>query len=116
MKIFISCQSLLRQKALETYLNDYLSSLKDCDFILTDKFIDTNKPLCVIEKYLRMPFSQKSVEEDVKRFYRYLLQKNILRAHQVAMLAIRENEKECQIRELLEEYTKKLCQIIKTPL
>ncbi len=32
------------------------------------------------------------------------------------MLAIRESEKERQIRELLEEYTKKLCQIIKTPL
>ncbi|WP_104748100.1 dihydroneopterin aldolase [Helicobacter cetorum] len=109
MKIFISCQSLLRQKALESYLNVYQSSLKDCDFVLTDKFIDTNKPLCVVEKYLREPLSQRSVEEDIKRFYRLFLQENKQLFH-------KESEKERQIRELLEEYTKKLCQIIKNPL
>ncbi|RKV05652.1 dihydroneopterin aldolase [Helicobacter pylori] len=106
MKIFLSCKSLLNQKSLEFYLSDYLSSVEVCDFVLSDdETLEINKPLCFIEEYLRKPFTKQSVKEDVKNFYR----------------ALKTSEKPCEemkiskeqkIKQLLEEYTQKLCQII----
>ncbi|OPG65853.1 dihydroneopterin aldolase [Helicobacter pylori] len=106
MKIFLSCKSLLNQKSLEFYLSDYLSSVEVCDFVLSDdETLEINKPLCFIEERLRKPFTKQSVKEDVKNFYR----------------ALKESEKPCEemkiskeqkIKQLLEEYTQKLCQII----
>ncbi len=106
MKIFLSCKSLLIQRSLEFYLSDCLSAMEVCDFVLSDdEKLETNKPLCFIEEYLRKPFTKQSVKEDIKNFYR----------------ALKESEKPCEeilfskeqkIQQLLEEYTQKLCQII----
>ncbi len=106
MKIFLSCKSLLSQKSLEFYLSGYLSPVEVCDFVLSDdETLEINKPLCFIEECLRKPFTKQSVKEDVKNFYR----------------ALKTSEKPCEeiqfskeqkIQQLLEEYTKKLCQII----
>ncbi|QIC82687.1 dihydroneopterin aldolase [Helicobacter pylori] len=106
MKIFLSCKSLLIQRSLEFYLSDCLSPMGVCDFVLSDdETLEINKPLCFIEEYLRKPFTKQSVREDVKNFYR----------------ALKESEKSCEeikiskeqkIKQLLEEYTQKLCQII----
>lgn len=106
MKIFLSCKSLLIQKSLEFYLSDCLSPMGVCDFVLSDdETLEINKPLCFIEECLRKPFTKQSVKEDVKNFYR----------------ALKMSEKPCEemkiskeqkIKQLLEEYTQKLCQII----
>ncbi|MBH0258680.1 dihydroneopterin aldolase [Helicobacter pylori] len=106
MKIFLSCKSLLSQKSLEFYLSDCLSPMGVCDFVLSDdETLEINKPLCFIEERLRKPFTKQSVKEDVKNFY----------------CALKESEKPCEeikfskdqkIKQLLEEYTQKLCQII----
>ncbi|WRE84862.1 dihydroneopterin aldolase [Helicobacter pylori] len=106
MKIFLSCKSLLIQRSLEFYLSDYLSSVEVCDFVLSDdETLEINKPLCFIEERLRKPFTKQSVKEDIKNFYR----------------ALKMSEKPCEemkiskeqkIKQLLEEYTQKLCQII----
>ncbi|WP_025450149.1 hypothetical protein [Helicobacter pylori] len=106
MKIFLSCKSLLIQKSLEFYLSDCLSPMGVCDFVLSDdETLETDKPLCFIEERLRKPFTKQSVKEDVKNFY----------------CALKESEKPCEemeiskeqkIKQLLEEYTQKLCQII----
>ncbi|WP_187881612.1 dihydroneopterin aldolase [Helicobacter pylori] len=106
MKIFLSCKSLLIQRSLEFYLSDCLSSMEVCDFVLSDdETLEINKPLCFIEERLRKPFTKQSVKEDIKNFYR----------------ALKTSEKPCEemkiskeqkIKQLLEEYTHKLCQII----
>ncbi|RVZ41788.1 dihydroneopterin aldolase [Helicobacter pylori] len=106
MKIFLSCKSLLNQKSLEFYLSDCLSSVEVCDLVLSDdETLEINKPLCFIEERLRKPFTKQSVKEDVKNFYH----------------ALKTSEKPCEemkiskeqkIKQLLEEYTQKLCQII----
>ncbi|MGN8359595.1 hypothetical protein ACR9J0_00845 [Helicobacter pylori] len=106
MKIFLSCKSLLIQRSLEFYLSDCLSSVEVCDFVLSDdETLEINKPLCFIEECLRKPFTKQSVKEDVKNFY----------------CTLKESEKPCEemkiskeqkIKQLLEEYTQKLCQII----
>ncbi|MCQ2766713.1 dihydroneopterin aldolase [Helicobacter pylori] len=106
MKIFLSCKSLLIQRSLEFYLSDCLSPMEVCDLVLSDdETLETNKPLCFIEECLRKPFTKQSVKEDIKNFYR----------------ALKASEKPCEettfskeqkIKQLLEEYTHKLCQII----
>ncbi|AFI05333.1 hypothetical protein [Helicobacter cetorum] len=106
MKIFLACKSLLRQKSLEFYLSDCLSSMETCDFVLTDdEALETNKPVCSIEECLRKPFNKQGVREDVKSFYEALEEMH---------KSYKENQltKEQEIYQLLEEYTKKLCQII----
>ncbi|GAA8061822.1 hypothetical protein HpDR60_03120 [Helicobacter pylori] len=106
MKIFLSCKSLLIQRSLEFYLSGCLSPIEVCDFVLSDdETLEINKPLCFIEEHLRKPFIKQSVKEDIKNFY----------------CTLKESEKPCEemkiskeqkIKQLLEEYTQKLCQII----
>ncbi len=106
LKIFLSCKSLLIQRSLEFYLSGCLSPMEVCDFVLSDdEKLETNKPLCFIEERLRKPFTKQSVKEDIKNFY----------------CALKTSEKPCEeiqfskeqkIKQLLEEYTQKLCQII----
>lgn len=77
-----------------------------CDFVLSDdKKLETNKPLCFTEEYLRKPFTKQSVKEDIKNFYR------TLKASEKPCEEI-PFSKEQKIKQLLEEYTHKLCQII----
>ncbi len=106
MKIFLSCKSLLIQRSLEFYLSDYLSPMEVCDLVLSDdKTLEINKPLCFIEERLRKPFTKQSVKEDVKNFYRTL--KTSEKPCEEMKIS-----KEQKIKQLLEEYTQKLCQII----
>ncbi|MGL2668364.1 hypothetical protein ACQJ6X_02440 [Helicobacter pylori] len=109
MKIFLSCKSLLYQRSLEFYLSDCLSSVEVCDFVLSDdETLEINKPLCFIEEYLRKPFTKQSVKEDIKNFYCALKggEKPCGECEEIKF------SKEQKIKQLLEEYTQKLCQII----
>ncbi|MFP6119142.1 hypothetical protein ACLGAX_00395 [Helicobacter pylori] len=109
MKIFLSCKSLLIQRSLEFYLSDCLSSVEVCDLVLSDdETLEINKPLCFIEEHLRKPFTKQSVKEDVKNFYRALKtsEKPCGECEEMKI------SKEQKIKQLLEEYTQKLCQII----
>ncbi|EJB24225.1 dihydroneopterin aldolase [Helicobacter pylori NQ4216] len=94
------------QKSLEFYLSDCLSPMEVCDFILSDdETLEINKPLCFIEECLRKPFTKQSVKEDVKNFY-YALKTSEKPCEEMKI------SKEQKIKQLLEEYTQKLCQII----
>ncbi len=107
MKIFLSCKSLLIQKSLEFYLSDCLSPMEVCDFVLSDdETLEINKPLCFIEERLKKPFTKQSVKEDIKNFYRALKESEKPCCEEIQF------SKEQKIKQLLEEYTHKLCQII----
>ncbi len=106
MKIFLSCKSLLNQRSLEFYLSGCLSSVEVCDFVLSDdEKLETNKPLCLIEERLRKPFTKQSVKEDINNFY-HALKTSEKPCEEIQL------SKEQKIKQLLEEYTQKLCQII----
>ncbi len=78
-----------------------------CDLVLSDdEKLETNKPLCFIEECLRKPFTKQSVEEDIKNFYRTFLKTSEKPCEEIQF------SKEQKIKQLLEEYTHKLCQII----
>jgi len=72
MKIALACDSLLLTKTLEIFLKKHISTYKRCDFVISDKKIEIDKPLFVISKKsedLKSPFSQASLMLELDKFY-----------------------------------------------
>ena len=82
MKIALICNSLLLKKALEFYLKDYISTMKECDFVVSDKEIDVDKPLFLIGKtkdsHLKTPFIKSDLKIAIKKFFNSLKEKKIV--------------------------------------
>ncbi len=73
MKIAILCDSLLLKNSLEIFLKDYICSYKNCDIVISDKKIDTDKLLVIISSDsnadIKKPFSKSSLLMDLKKIY-----------------------------------------------
>ena len=64
MKIALACQSVLLEKSLEIFLKSYITPYKQCDFVISDKEIEIDKPLFQIandDSDLVMPFSKSAL-------------------------------------------------------
>ena len=64
MKISLECKDLIIEKALELFLKEHLVMKKDCDFIISDEKISTQKPLFIIAQnspFLSLPFSKEAL-------------------------------------------------------
>jgi len=72
MKVYIDCNSLLIQKALEYYLKEYIVSKEEADFIVTDHNIESQKPIFLISKSdkgnLKNPFTKKMLFDALESF------------------------------------------------
>ncbi|EAI8890707.1 ornithine carbamoyltransferase [Campylobacter coli] len=71
MKISLECKDLIIEKALELFLKEYLVMKKDCDFIISDEKISTQKPLFIIAKnspFLSLPFSKEALMNSLNEF------------------------------------------------
>ncbi|HEB9434130.1 TPA: ornithine carbamoyltransferase [Campylobacter coli] len=71
MKISLECKDLIIEKALELFLKEHLVMKKDCDFIISDEKISTQKPLFVIAKnspFLSVPFSKEALMNSLNEF------------------------------------------------
>jgi hypothetical protein len=78
MKIALACDSLLLTKTLEIFLKKHIATYKRCDFVISDKKIEIDKPLFVISKKsedLKSPFSQASLTLELDKFYDNLYSK-----------------------------------------
>jgi hypothetical protein len=76
MKIAIVCQSLLLSKALKTFLGDMVVPYKQCDFVISDKKIELDKPVFFIasnEGNLVIPFSKSALLIELDKFFQHLL-------------------------------------------
>jgi len=76
MKVYIDCNSLLIQKALEYYLDIYIVNEDEADFIITDHKRDSKKPIFMITKSdkgnLKNPFTKKMLFDALESFrYEY---------------------------------------------
>jgi len=72
MKIALACQSVLLEKSLEIFLKSYITPYKQCDFVISDKEIEVDKPLFQIANEgsdLVMPFSKSALILKVENFY-----------------------------------------------
>ncbi|EAJ7612361.1 TPA: ornithine carbamoyltransferase [Campylobacter coli] len=71
MKISLECKDLIIEKALELFLKEHLVMKKDCDFIISDEKISTQKPLFIIAKnspFLSLPFSKEALINSLNEF------------------------------------------------
>lgn len=71
MKISLECKDLIIEKALELFLKEHLIMKKDCDFIISDEKISTQKPLFIIAKnspFLSVPFSKEALMNSLNEF------------------------------------------------
>jgi len=65
MKIALVCQSLLLSKSLKSFLKENIVVYKQCDFVISDKKIELDKPIFYISHtqgaHLQIPFSKASL-------------------------------------------------------
>lgn len=61
MKIAIKCESVLLEKALNIFLKPYLTSLKYSDFVVSDRVLEIEKPLFIVGKHIKKPFSKEEL-------------------------------------------------------
>ncbi|MCV3375800.1 hypothetical protein [Campylobacter sp. IFREMER_LSEM_CL2151] len=64
MKIALECKDLILEKTLEIALKDFLVLKKDCDFLVCDEKINTQKPQFIINKksnFLSHPFNMEEL-------------------------------------------------------
>ncbi len=80
MKVAVACKSILLQKSLELFLKDFISTYRYCDFMITDRNINMDKPLFLISKdkeaNISVPFSKSQIILETKAFYQSLQNKN----------------------------------------
>lgn len=72
MKIALVCQSLLLSRALKSFLGEIIFPYKQCDFVISDKKIELDKPIFYIsssEGDLLIPFSKSSLSIELDRFW-----------------------------------------------
>lgn len=72
MKVAVVCQSLLLNKALQLFLGELIVPYKQCDFVISDKKIELDKPIfhiSAVEGELLIPFAKSTLLIELERFY-----------------------------------------------
>lgn len=71
MKVFIECKDVMLQKTMELFLKDYLSSKKECDFLIVDEKLNHKKAQFILgdKAFLTIPFSKEKLFEVLNEFY-----------------------------------------------
>lgn len=112
MKIALACQSILLEKSLEIFLKDYIVAYKQCDFVISDKDIEMDKPLFRIgnkNSDLITPFSKSTLMLKVENFYDALHEQKDKKID----LNIDINELEDKITKLTDNFREDLVSVIK---
>lgn len=105
LKVAIMCESILLQESLKIFLNRYITSYKNADFVIADKHIDTVKPIFIISNTkhsnLNIPFTNTKLQIELENFYN---------SHNITK---NPNTLETQIENLIKDYTQQLLTIVK---
>ena len=75
MKVALVCQSLLLSRALKSFLGDTITPYKQCDFVISDKKIELDKPVFLLshsEGDLIIPFSKSALLIELDKFFKSL--------------------------------------------
>jgi hypothetical protein len=77
MKIALVCQSLLLSRSLQSFLKESIVSYKQCDFVISDKKIELDKPIFLLsandEGHLGIPFSKASLLLALEAFHQTVI-------------------------------------------
>ena len=99
MKIALACKSILLERALKIFLERYIVPYKQCEFIIADTKISSDKPLFIIgknEAHVPVPFSKTSLMLALEEFYTCITGKTIQKSESI------DKEKEQESFEKLE--------------
>ena len=123
MKVAVQCESALLQRSIELFLEEHLSSLKQCDIVIRDKkIIDSHHSLYVsssAQADIKKPFSRSQLYLSLEKFYKKMEEIKSVQdydkdeemfSHPVQDKYIRLEE---QIDKLTSEYKKNLLHLIK---
>lgn len=73
MKIFVRCESVLLQRALELFLSDHLAAFKNADVVISDRRVKSSKKVIYIASHggadLTKPFSRAQLMMVLEEFY-----------------------------------------------
>ena len=71
MKISFECDCILLQNSLLNFCKDFIAHRKDCDFIVSDKKTQTQKPLFLIAHggHINVPFNKRELINVLEEFY-----------------------------------------------
>ena len=73
MKVAVQCESALLQRSLELFLENHLSSLKQCDVVIRDKKVmDSHHSLYISgteDADIKKPFSRSQLYLALEKFY-----------------------------------------------
>lgn len=114
MKIAVVCDSPLLKKCLEVFLKESLSSYSACDFVISDKKIDSEKPVFVISdekgSNLKKPFSKTKLLKSLDEYFLKLKKPSV---HPAAIHRAEAGELEKRIRRLTEAFVNDLLRAIR---
>ncbi len=119
MKLCIMCQSTLLQKALEYYLAEFLTSYKDCEFVLCDTHLNINKPICLLNNsnasHIKKPFTPVSLFKDLQDFYHTKIKKHLQLSSNIIpkeLLHIQDPKLQTKIDHILQEFSQRIYQTL----
>lgn len=69
MKISFECECCMLQKTLLLFCQDFVASHKECDFVVSDRRITTQKPLFLVGLHILEPFDKKTLFSALEEFY-----------------------------------------------
>lgn len=109
MKVAVVCDSPLLKRCLEVFLKKHLSSYAASDFVISDKKIDSEKPVFVISDQkgsnLNKPFSKTRLLKALNEYFKKIKPpRNIIT---VASKSV-ESELETKIKKLTEDFVTEL--------
>lgn len=113
MKIALACQSILLEKSLEIFLKNYIYPYKQCDFVISDREIEIDKPLFHIASdggNLNIPFSKSALLLALDKFFESLHVED-KEVRKIQKIDIKELEE--KIENLTDNFRKDLIKTIK---
>ncbi|CAD7287018.1 ornithine carbamoyltransferase [Campylobacter suis] len=69
MKISFECECIMLQKSLLLFCKEFISPHKECDFVVSDTQVSSQKPVFLIGSHINLPFSKQNLLNALEEFY-----------------------------------------------
>jgi len=120
MKVAVQCESPLLQRSIELFLQNHLSSLKQCDVVIRDKkILDSYHSLFVSsddDADIKKPFSSSGLHLALEKFYNKIVNIESVKAYDEEIQMSSQDPYlllEEKIDALTQDYKNKLLQVVK---
>ena len=121
MKVAVQCESALLQRSIELFLDEHLSSLKQCDLVIRDKKImDSYHSLYISsssDSDIQKPFSRSQLYLSLEKFYKKIEEVQAIQAYdeEISFSSMQDEyaHLEEKIDKLTQDYKNNLVKLVK---